>query len=74
LRRATDVRHKIGLKSSRRPGPAERANPSLLNGSRKNPIAKGAGIDIVAFNSFLKQFELTSKMMRKVEQMSGKRR
>ena len=54
--------------------PAERANPGLLNGSRKNRIAKGAGVDIVALNRFLKQFEQTSKMMRKVQQMSGKRR
>ena len=54
--------------------PAERANPSLLNGSRKNRIAKGAGVDIVALNRFLKQFEQTSKMMRKVQQMSGRRR
>lgn len=49
--------------------PAERANPNLLNGSRKNRIAKGAGVDIVALNRFLKQFEQTSKMMRKVQQM-----
>ena len=54
--------------------PAERANPNLLNGSRKNRIAQGAGVDIVALNRFLKQFEQTSKMMRKVQQMSGKRR
>ena len=49
--------------------PAERANPSLLNGSRKNRIAKGAGVTIVELNRFLKQFEQTSKMMRKVQQM-----
>ena len=49
--------------------PAERANPSMLNGSRKARIAKGAGVDIVALNRFLKQFEQTSKMMRKVQQM-----
>ena len=54
--------------------PAERANPSLLNGSRKNRIAKGAGVTIVDLNRFLKQFDQTSKMMRKVQQMSGKRR
>ena len=54
--------------------PAERANPSLLNGSRKARIAKGAGVDIVALNRFLKQFEQTSKMMRKVQQMNGRRR
>ena len=49
--------------------PAERANPSLLNGSRKARIAKGAGVDIVTLNRFLKQFEQTAKMMRKVQQM-----
>ncbi len=54
--------------------PAERANPSLLNGSRKNRIAKGSGVTIVELNRFLKQFEQTSKMMRKVQQMSGRRR
>ena len=54
--------------------PAERANPSLLNGSRKNRIAKGAGVTIVDLNRFLKQFDQTAKMMKKVQQMSGKRR
>ena len=54
--------------------PAERANPALLNGSRKSRIAKGAGVDIVALNRFLKQFEQTSKMMRKVQQLNGRRR
>ena len=49
--------------------PAERSNPALLNGSRKNPIAKGAGVTIVELNRFLEQFEQTSKMMRKVQQM-----
>ncbi|MBQ6984110.1 MAG: signal recognition particle protein [Paludibacteraceae bacterium] len=54
--------------------PAERSNPSLLNGSRKNRICKGAGVTIVELNRFLKQFEQTSKMMRKVQQMGGRRR
>lgn len=54
--------------------PAERSNPALLNGSRKNRIAKGAGVTIVDLNRFLKQFEQTSKMMRKVQQMNIKRR
>ena len=49
--------------------PAERANPALLNGSRKNRIAKGAGVNIVELNRFLKQLEQTSKMMRKMQQM-----
>ncbi len=54
--------------------PEERANPTLLNGSRKARIAKGAGVDIVALNRFLKQFDQTAKMMRKVQQMSGRKR
>ena len=49
--------------------PEERANPALLNGSRKNRIAKGSGTSIVEVNRFIKQFEQTSKMMRKVQQM-----
>ena len=54
--------------------PQERANPSILNGSRKARIARGAGVDIVALNRFLKQFDQTAKMMRKVQQMGGRRR
>lgn len=54
--------------------PEERSNPGLLNGSRKNRISKGAGVTIVELNRFLKQFEQTSKMMRKMQQMNGRRR
>lgn len=54
--------------------PEERANPALLNGSRKARIAKGAGVTIVELNRFIKQFEQTSKMMKKVQQMSGRKR
>ncbi|MCQ2347913.1 MAG: signal recognition particle protein [Paludibacteraceae bacterium] len=49
--------------------PYERANPGCLNGSRKDRIARGSGTSIVELNRFLKQFEQTSKMMRKVQQM-----
>lgn len=49
--------------------PYERANPACLNGSRKERIAKGSGTSIVEVNRFLKQFEQTSKMMKKVQQM-----
>ena len=49
--------------------PYERANPACLNGSRKDRIAKGSGTSIVEVNRFIKQFEQTSKMMRKVQQM-----
>ena len=54
--------------------PQERANPGILNGSRKARIARGAGVTIVELNRFLKQFEQTAKMMRKVQQMGGRRR
>ena len=54
--------------------PEERANPAILNGSRKARIAKGAGVTIVELNRFLKQFEQTAKMMRKVQQMGHSRR
>ena len=52
--------------------PYERANPGCLNGSRKDRIAKGSGTSIVEVNRFIKQFEQTSKMMRKVQQMRRK--
>jgi len=54
--------------------PFERANPGCLNGSRKDRIAKGSGTTIVEVNRFIKQFEQSSKMMRKMQQMGGKRR
>lgn len=37
--------------------PEERRNPSLMNPSRKNRIAKGAGVDIAEVNRLVKQFE-----------------
>ncbi|MBR1786772.1 MAG: signal recognition particle protein [Paludibacteraceae bacterium] len=52
--------------------PAERSNPALLNGSRKNRIAKGSGTSIVEVNRFLKQFEQMSKMMRMMTQRQFK--
>jgi signal recognition particle subunit SRP54 len=44
--------------------PRERANPSLLNGQRKNRIAKGSGTNLQEVNKLLKQFEDTKKMMK----------
>lgn len=52
--------------------PKERSNPSLLNGSRKNRIAKGSGTTIVEVNRLLKQFEQTSKIMRMATMQQGK--
>ena len=52
--------------------PYERANPSCLNGSRKQRIAAGSGRSIQELNRFLKQFEDTRKMMKMVSKNGGK--
>ncbi|MDD6573284.1 MAG: signal recognition particle protein [Thermoflexaceae bacterium] len=51
--------------------PAERANPDLLNPSRKNRIAKGAGVDIAEVNRVVKQFDQMKKMMKQMPGMFG---
>ncbi len=48
--------------------PKERANPDLLNPSRKKRIAAGAGVGISEVNKLVKQFEQSRKMMK---QMGG---
>jgi signal recognition particle subunit SRP54 len=44
--------------------PNERAQPKLLNGSRRKRLAKGSGTSIQDVNKLIKQFDQTSKMMR----------
>jgi len=44
--------------------PQERAKPHLMNGQRKNRIAKGSGTNIQEVNKLMKQFEDTKKMMK----------
>jgi len=44
--------------------PKERTQPEILNGSRRQRIAKGSGQSIQEVNKLLKQFEDTRKMMR----------
>ncbi len=54
--------------------PAERANPDLLNPSRKARIARGAGVEMAEVNRFVKQFEQTRKMMKQMPgMMKGKK-
>ncbi|MDO7876453.1 signal recognition particle protein [Hymenobacter sp. ASUV-10] len=48
----------------------ERANPDLINGSRKRRLAKGSGTDIQQVNALMKQFEDMRKMMRTMNKMS----
>jgi signal recognition particle subunit SRP54 len=62
----------------------ERRKPDLLNGSRRQRIAKGAGVKIADVNQLLKQFQQmqkmmkamkgggSKKMMRQLESMKGK--
>ncbi|MBI1192866.1 MAG: signal recognition particle protein [Bacteroidetes bacterium] len=51
--------------------PEERANPDLINSSRRQRIAKGSGHDIQAVNQFIKQFEEMRKMMKSMNKMSA---
>ena len=46
--------------------PEERANPGIINPSRKRRIAAGAGVTVAELNRFLKQFEQSKKMMKQM--------
>ena len=50
----------------------ERRKPEVLNGSRRQRIAKGAGVKIADVNQVVKQFQQMQKMMRQMEAMRGK--
>ena len=52
----------------------ERTNPGLLNPSRKQRIAKGAGVDISEVNRIAKQFDQMKKMMKQLPGMMGGKR
>ena len=49
----------------------ERANPAILNPSRKQRIARGAGVDISEVNRIVKQFDQMCKMMKQLPGMMG---
>ena len=49
--------------------PKERANPDIINQSRKIRIAKGSGTKLEEVNRLLKQFDQTKKMMKMVSGM-----
>ena len=49
----------------------EKRNPRILNGSRRLRIAKGSGTSVQEVNKFMKSFELTQKMMKKVQNSKG---
>ena len=44
--------------------PAERRDPSLINGSRRVRIANGSGVTPADVNGLLKQFKMVQQMMK----------
>lgn len=45
----------------------ERRKPEILNGRRRSRIAKGSGTAVSDINKFMKSFEMTQKMLKKVK-------
>ncbi|HET6351159.1 MAG TPA: signal recognition particle protein [Coriobacteriia bacterium] len=54
--------------------PAERVNPKIINGHRRERIAKGSGMHVSDVNRLLKQFAESRKMMKQMQGMTGKGR
>ena len=52
---------------------AERANPKLINGSRRKRIADGSGTTATDVNQLLGQFRQMQKMMKKISSGKGRR-
>ena len=50
---------------------AEKRNTKLLNASRRQRIAKGSGTTVQDINKFIKSFEMTQKMMKKMKSDKG---
>jgi signal recognition particle subunit SRP54 len=46
--------------------PAERANPKIIDGSRRRRIARGSGTTVQAVSQLIKQFAQMQKMMRQM--------
>ena len=49
----------------------ERGNHMILNGRRRTRIANGSGTSVQDVNRFIKQFEQTRKMMKKITRMGA---
>ena len=49
----------------------EKRNTKLLNGSRRLRIAKGSGTTVQDVNKFIKSFEMTQSMMKKMKNQKG---
>lgn len=51
--------------------PEERANPKLINTSRKKRIAKGCGMEMAEINQYMQQFEQMRMMMKGMHDMKS---
>ena len=49
----------------------ERKNPKILNAGRRKRIAAGCGLTVQDINKFMNSFELTQKMMKKMQTDKG---
>ena len=49
----------------------ERQDPNLLNASRRRRIAQGSGTTVQDINKFMNSFQMTQKMMKKVQNEKG---
>ena len=49
----------------------EKRNTKILNGSRRLRIAKGSGTTVQDVNKFIKSFEMTQSMMKKMKSQKG---
>jgi signal recognition particle subunit SRP54 len=54
--------------------PDERSNPEKINGSRRQRIARGAGLEVQDVNQLLKQFREMRKVMKTLTRLTGKGR
>src|SRR6266545_2068145 len=52
--------------------PSERRSPEIINGSRRQRIARGSGTSVQDVNRLLKQYAQLRKMMRQFKGMEGK--
>ena len=50
---------------------AEKQNTKLLNASRRQRIAKGSGTTVQDINKFINSYEMTQKMMKKMQNNKG---
>ena len=51
--------------------PAERRDPSIINGSRRARIAYGSGVTVSQVNALLQRFEQAAKMMKRMSNRGG---